>query len=63
MSKNHIVFLTEGEMRALLNFARLASQAWEDNPYVQRLQNDGGKTAYDKLMEKILEVKRESQRE
>lgn len=56
MSKNHIVFLTEEELKALANGYRVAMKLAGETPYIETLQKNGGKTGFDKLLEKIREI-------
>ncbi len=56
MPKRHVVFLTEEEIKALANAYRVVTKTLGETPYVQKLQTDGGKSAFDKLMEKIGEI-------
>jgi hypothetical protein len=60
MSKRHVVFLTEEEIKALANLCRVSLKLVEDDtkraPYFEELYTSGGKSAFDKLMEKISEI-------
>lgn len=56
MSKQHITFLTEEEIKALANMYRVAVKMAGGVPYVEKLQADGGKSAFDKLIRKIEEI-------
>lgn len=56
MPKRHVVFLTEEEIKALANAYRVAMKMGGEVPYLQELQANGGKSAFDKLMEKIGEI-------
>jgi len=54
--KQHVIFLTEGEIKALANMYRVANKLVGDDPYVEKLKVTGGKTANDKLLEKVKEI-------
>lgn len=58
-----IVFLTEGEIKALANLARVAIKEFGHVDYIEGLLADGGKSGYDKLLEKIKELNNDSKRE
>lgn len=62
MSRKHILYLTEEEIKALANGYRVAVKMQGHTEYIENLQAGGGKSAFDKLMEKIREIN-ESQRE
>lgn len=55
MTKQHIIFLTEEEIKALANLARVA-MGFGEVEYVESLKANGGKSGYDKLLEKIKEL-------
>jgi hypothetical protein len=48
--------LTEGEIKALANIVRIVRKLTGNLPYVQKLFETGGDTAFDKLMEKVKEI-------
>lgn len=54
--KQHLIFFTEEEIKALANMYRVAHKVVGEVPYVQTLETNGGKTAYDKLLEKVEEI-------
>jgi uncharacterized protein YerC len=54
--KQHVIFLTEGEIKALANMYRVANKLVGEDPYVEKLKTTGGKTAYDKLLDKVKEI-------
>lgn len=56
LEKKHVIFLTEGEIKALANMYRVADKIVGDDPYVQTLKASGGKVAFDKLLEKVKEI-------
>lgn len=56
MSKKHLLYFTEEEIKALANMYRVAVKMGGEIPYLQELQTSGGKSASDKLMEKIKEI-------
>lgn len=58
MAKNHIIFLTEDELKAIANGYRIARKLAGETDYIQGLEESGGKTGYDKLLEKIQEIKK-----
>lgn len=56
MSKKHILYLTEEEIKALANGYRIAMKMGGETPYVQGLHESGGESAFKKLKEKIEEI-------
>jgi hypothetical protein len=58
MSREHIVFLSEKEIKDLLNLCRAGLKMAEDSQYFKMLE-PGVKSANDKLMEKWTEIKGE----
>ncbi len=56
MSKKHLLYFTEEEIKALANAYRVAVKMGEEIPYIQELQINGGKSAFDKLMAKVKEI-------
>lgn len=54
--KQHIMFLTEGEIKALANMYRVADKLVGSDPYVERLKVNGGESANRKLLEKVKEI-------
>lgn len=61
--KQHLMFFTEEEIKALANMYRVGVKTVGHIPYVEKLQTGGGKSAYDKLLEKIKEINGNADRE
>lgn len=53
--KQHIVYLTTDEIKAVANMYRVARKMGGGIPYVESL-DAAGKSAYDKLLKKIKEI-------
>jgi hypothetical protein len=62
VSKQHIIFMTEEEVKALANLARVAIKMGGEIPYIQELQKSGGEVALEKLKEKIKEINNDPNR-
>lgn len=56
MSKKRLLYLSEEEIKALANLCRVAVKMGGEIPYVQELQSNGGKSAFDKLIAEIEEI-------
>jgi hypothetical protein len=56
MAKQHVIILTEEEIKAIANMCRVSVKLGGNIPYIQKLQANGGKSGFDKLMEKIKEI-------
>lgn len=59
MSKKHLLYLTEEEVKALANLCRVSIKGFGQTEYIETLMANGGKTGFDKLMEKIREINNE----
>jgi hypothetical protein len=55
--RQHIVFLTEGEIKAIANMYRLANGMFNaESSYVDSLRSSGGESGYEKLLQKVKEL-------
>lgn len=62
MSKLHVILLTEEEVKAQANAYRVLLKFWGKVPYVQELEENGGASAFEKLMAKIEEINNDPDR-